>query len=365
MVLLFTLILILILATIFVFQLPGFGRRPFGKRLERIKASPNYKNGSFQNERYTPSLAEDAGMFKVLKEFLFNTTERRKPKTAIPSVQTNLSNIDINKNVLVWFGHSSYYLQLDGKRILVDPVFCGHASPFFFSVRAFKGTEVCHVVDVPEIDLLVITHDHWDHLDYTTVKQIQPKVKQVITGLGTGSHLERWGYSDNIITEMDWNEEASPLPGFIISSIPARHFSGRGFIRNKTLWLSFVLQSPTKKIFIGGDSGYDKHFAKTGSKFGPFDLAIVENGQYNQNWKYIHMMPDEVVKAAKELHAKRILPVHSGKFALALHAWDEPLRLITENGRAAGLDIITPMIGEVVNLDDEQQRFSKWWEGAD
>ncbi|SFQ45819.1 MBL fold metallo-hydrolase [Parafilimonas terrae] len=359
------LVLIFILVTIFVFRLPRFGKRPYGKRLERIKASPNYKNGSFQNESYTPGITENTSMFKVLKEFFFDKKERRKPKALIPSVKTNLHNIDINKNVLVWFGHSSYYMQLDGKRILVDPVFCGHASPFSFSVKAFAGAEVCAAVDLPEIDLLFITHDHWDHLDYATVKRIQPKVKQVITGLGTGSHLERWGYDDNIITEMDWNEDVSPLPGFIISSIPARHFSGRGFIRNKTLWLSFVLQSPTKKIFIGGDSGYDKHFAETGRKFGPLDLAIIENGQYNESWKYIHMLPEEVVKAAKELNAKRIIPVHSGKFALALHAWDEPLNLITENEEAYHLNIITPMIGEVVDLDNESQDFSKWWEGID
>lgn len=358
-------ILIIILATIFVFRQPRFGRLPSGKRLERIKASPHYKNGSFQNESDTPTILENGGMLKVMKKFLFDKPDRRKPNAAIPSVKTNLHDIDINKNVLVWFGHSSYYMQLDGKRILVDPVFCGHASPFFFSVKAFAGAEVCTPVDVPGIDLLFITHDHWDHLDYATVKQIHPKVKQVITGLGTGSHLEQWGYDNNIITEMDWNETVSPLPGFKISSIPARHFSGRGFIRNKTLWLSFVLQSPTKKIFIGGDSGYDKHFAETGKRFGPFDLAIIENGQYNQSWKYIHMLPDEVVKAAKALNAKRIFPVHSGKFALALHAWDEPLRLITENKEAYHLNIITPMIGEVTDLDNENQKFSKWWEGVD
>ncbi|MFT4152405.1 MBL fold metallo-hydrolase [Parafilimonas sp.] len=358
-------ILTFIPAVIFVFRLPQFGRLPSGKRLERIKTSPNYKKGSFQNISYTPNITEDVSMLKVLKEFFLDKKERRKPETSIPSVKTNLHDIDINRNVLVWFGHSSYYMQLDGKRILVDPVFCGHASPFFFSVKAFKGAEVCAAVDVPEIDLLFITHDHWDHLDYTTVKRIQPKVKQVITGLGTGSHLERWGYDNKIITEMDWNEAAEPLPGFKISSIPARHFSGRGFIRNKTLWLSFVLQSPTKKIFIGGDSGYDTHFAETGKKFGPFDLAIIENGQYNESWKYIHLLPDEVIKAAKELNAKCILPVHAGKFALALHAWDEPLRLITENNKSHQLNIITPMIGEVVGLDNENQTFSNWWEGVD
>lgn len=361
----FIIILIIIVATFIVFRLPQFGSRPSGKRLAHIKASPNYKNGSFQNLSYTPNLSEDTNMLKVLKEFFMDKKERLKPSFPLPSVHTNLHDIDINKNVLVWFGHSSYYMQLDAKRMLIDPVFCGHASPFSFSMKAFKGADVCVAVDVPEIDFLFLTHDHWDHLDYETVKTLRPKVKKVITGLGVGTHLERWGYDNNIMAEMDWNETTEPLPGFEIFSVPARHFSGRGFIRNKTLWLSFVLQTPSKKIFIGGDSGYDKHFVETGNTFGPFDLAILENGQYNKNWKYIHMLPDDVIKAAKELNAKRILPVHSAKFALAQHAWDEPLKLIAANSKAAGLDIITPMIGEVVDLDDEQQVFSKWWENID
>ena len=364
--LLFIIMIIVLITIIFVFlNRPLFGKLPSGKRLEIIKHSSNYKNGSFQNISKTPNLTEGVNYFSVIKDFFFGKKKRVQPSGIIPSVKTDLINVDINKNILVWFGHSSYYMQVDGKRILVDPVFSGHASPFAFSIKAFKGSNIYTTDDMPDIDFLFITHDHWDHLDYETVKKLQPRVKQVICGLGVGSHLERWGYNENAIIEKDWNETIDLNNGFKVFTVSARHFSGRTFTRNKTLWLSFILQTPAKKIFIGGDSGYDKHFVETGEKFGPFDLAILENGQYNLSWRYIHMLPDEVLKAAKELNAKRILPVHSGKFPLSLHEWDEPFKLIIENNKKYNLDIITPMIGETVNLDDNDQTFSHWWEGVD
>jgi len=365
MMIFFVIILLLIIITIIFLRQPKFGRLPSGKRLAQIKSSPNYKNGSFQNISHTPNLAENVSYFKVFKEFFFNKKIRVQPAGIIPSVKTDLINLDLNKNILVWFGHSSYFMQVDGKRILVDPVFSHSASPFSFSIKAFKGTNIYTTDDMPAIDLLIITHDHWDHLDYDTVKKLRPKVSKVVCGFGTGAHLERWGYSKNIITEKDWNEKIALEDNFTVFTIPARHFSGRGLSRNKTLWMSFVLKTPKRQIFIGGDSGYDKHFAETGNTFGTFDLAVIENGQYNESWKYIHLLPGEVLQATKELHAKRVLPVHSGKFPLALHAWDEPFKLITANGKKENIDVITPMIGEVVDLDNAQQVFSHWWENVD
>ncbi len=361
----FIIILVLLTITVTVLDQPKFGKLPSGKRLEHIKSSPNYKNGAFQNLSPTPNLTEGVSYFKVLKEFFFDKKIRIQPKGIIPSIKTDLINSDINKNVLVWFGHSSYYMQVDGKRILVDPVFSGHASPFSFSIKAFKGTDIYTPDDMPVIDLLFITHDHWDHLDYETIKQLRPKIKKVLCGLGTGEHLEHWGYDKSLIIEKDWNEKILLEGNFTVFTVPARHFSGRTFTRNKTLWMSFVLQTPTMQIFIGGDSGYDKHFAEIGKTFGPFDIAILENGQYNNSWRYIHMLPGEILRAANDLQAKRILPVHSGKFALALHAWDEPFKQVTENNKKENPDVITPVIGEQVNLDDNQQTFRHWWEGID
>lgn len=246
---------------------------------------------------------------------------------------------------------------------MVDPVFSGSASPLPASIKSFKGADIYTVDDIPEIDLLFISHDHWDHLDYKTVKALKPKIKQIICGLGTGAHLEKWGFKKEIIVEEDWNKHIDLNNGFTVDTIPARHFSGRGFKRNKALWLSFILQTPSKKIFIGGDSGYDKHFKKAGDMFGPFDIAILECGQYDLSWKYIHMLPHEVIQAAKDLQAKKIIPVHWGKFKLANHNWDTPINDLLKLNEQHKLNILTPMIGEKVLLK-ENQKFTKWWEDA-
>jgi len=176
-----------------------------------------------------------------------------------------------------------------------------------------------------------------------------------------GAHLEHWGYASTTIMEHDWNDSADLGSGFTVHTVPARHFAGRGPQRNKALWASFVLHTPTLRLFLGGDSGYDSHFATIGEQFGPFDLAILENGQYDKSWKHIHLMPNEILQAAKDLKANRLLPVHSGKFALANHAWNEPLELITQRNTSEQVDIITPVIGEHVNLSDTAQTFSAWW----
>lgn len=362
----FILLIAVAVLTVFIFiQQPHFGRLPSGQRLERIRQSPNYRDGAFQNQRHTPPLTEGETYYSVMKKFFFVKTERVKPTASIPSMKTDLNTIEPDGNILVWFGHSSYFLQVDGKRILVDPVLSGSASPVAFTTRSFPGTDVYTADEIPDIDYLLISHDHWDHLDHGTMLKLRGRVKKIICGLGTGEHLEHWGYPSEIIIEKDWHEEVSLDSGFIVHTIPARHFSGRGFSRNKALWTSFVLKTPTQKIFIGGDSGYDNHFAEAGQAHGPFDLAILENGQYDKAWKYIHMMPEEVVKASLELRAKRLFPVHSGKFALGNHSWDEPLSRVKTISAENNVRLVTPMIGEPVNLFDTTQVFSSWWETVD
>lgn len=339
----------------------AIGRRPTGKRLERVKQSPNYRDGSFQNLSITPDLTDGATYFTVSKEFFCGKDKRAVPERNLPTMKTDLKSLKADENILVWFGHSSYFMQIDGKKILVDPVFSGAASPVAFTTKAFAGSDVYTTDDMPEIDYLFISHDHYDHLDHKTIVKLKPKIKKVFCGLGTGEHLEYWGYDADILVEKDWHETVHADEGFTIHTVPSRHFSGRGFKRNQALWMSFILQTPTMKFFIGGDSGYDTHFAEIGEKFGPFDLAIIENGQYDKSWKHIHLMPDEILKAATELKAIRLLPVHSCKFSLALHAWDEPLHLISENSKTELLDVLTPMIGEAVRLHDRDQEFKLWW----
>ncbi len=254
-------------------QQKKFGKIPAGERLNLIRQSPNYKDGSFQNLSHTPALAEGVSFFEVLKEFFFERKKRIRPVDPIPSIKTDLHTLDLHEDVLVWFGHSSYFMQIDGKRILVDPVFSGSASPLPFGTRAFKGSDIYSTEDIPEIDFLFITHDHWDHLDYKTIVRLKPKIKTVICSLGTAEHFIYWGYDKNIIREKDWFEKIDLQEGFTVFTRPARHFSGRGLKRNLAQWTSYVLQTPHLKIFIGGDSGYDSHFKKTGEEFGPFDLA--------------------------------------------------------------------------------------------
>lgn len=254
-------------------------------------------------------------------------------------------------------------MQIEGKRFLVDPVFSGSASPVPGTVKAFKGTDRYTVDDLPPVDYLVISHDHYDHLDYETIVKLKDKVKMVICGLGVGAHFEHWGYPAGKIIESDWNNTIPLDGGFRIHTTPARHFSGRGFTRNNTLWMSYVLQTPKKKIYIGGDSGYDTHFAEIGNQYGPIDLAILENGQYNLAWEAIHMLPEQVFQAAKDLKAKRLFPVHSSKFTLAMHAWDEPLTKVTAFAKAEAFPLVTPVIGEMVDLNDTAHVFPEWWKG--
>ncbi len=351
------------IAAFVILQQSKFGKMPSGHRLERIEKSPNYKDGSFQNQSITPVMTEGVSYFAIGKEFFFGKRERVTPVDVIPSVKTDLIHLDKNNDVLVWFGHSSYFMQIDGKRILVDPVLSGNASPFSFSVKAFKGADPYSTADIPEINYLFISHDHWDHLDYQTIVVLKPKIKKVICGLGVGEDFEYWGFDTNSITEMDWNDQIALDDGFVANAVPARHFSGRGFRRNQTLWTSFVLQTPSMKIFIGGDGGYDNHFLEIGKTFGPIDLAILENGQYDSNWKYIHILPDDLIKAFRDLNAKRLFAVHSSKFALGNHPWDEPLKKVAAHSKELNIPLITPMIGEQVNLKESTQKFSEWWKG--
>lgn len=354
-------LLLLALTTFIILRSTPFGARPAGKRLERAQRSFHYRNGQFENPEPTPQLTEGASMAKVMRVFFFTRNPRKVPPAPLPSVRTDLKNIPRNRNVLAWFGHSSYLLVAEGKSFLVDPVLSGHASPFSFSTKAFPGSDAYKPDDFPRVDYLVLTHDHWDHLDYKALLALKGKVGRIITGLGTGAHLERWGFPSYAIKELDWWESADLGDGFRITAAPARHFSGRGFRRNGAVWTAFALQTPARKIFLGGDSGYGKHFPEIGAKLGPFDLAILECGQYNAYWKYIHMMPEEVVTAARDLGARTLLPVHWGKFTLSLHDWDEPIRRVTLEAEKQGMPLLHPMIGELVDLDAPGPQ-TKWWE---
>lgn len=353
------------LLTIFIFfymRQEKFGKAPASDRLSRMEKSPHFKDGKFQNLSVTPELTEGNSLLSVTYKQFFAAAPRRRPVDVIPSVKTDLLHIPADSNYLVWFGHSSYLIQIDGKRILVDPVFSGNASPVPYTNTSFKGTDIYTADDLPEIDYLFISHDHYDHVDYETLLALKKKIKKVICGLGVGAHFEQWGYDPAILDERDWYETIELGNGFKVFTEPARHFSGRGFTRNNTLWMSYVVQAPTMKFYIGGDSGYDTHYAEIGRKHGPIDLVMLDNGQYNVAWQYIHNLPHEVVQAAKDLRAKRLFPVHSSKFMMANHPWDEPLIQVSQLN-AGNIPLVTPIVGELVNLDDSSRQFKPWWVG--
>jgi len=348
------LITFIILATLaiggYIFlQQPVFGLNPADTRLERISQSPNYRDGAFQNIAPTAMMREGASYIAMMSDFL-NKPATNEPPRPIPTVRTSLTSLPDDTPSLVWFGHSSYLIKSKGVTILVDPVLSGSASPIGYFGRSFPGSDAYSAEDMPAIDMLVLSHDHYDHLDYQTITRLIPKVKRFYTALGVGAHLERWGVPADRIVEFDWWETQAVADSIRLTSTPARHFSGRGLTRGKTFWTSFVLDLHGYRLFLGGDSGYDEQFAKIGATYGPFDLAILECGQYGADWPSIHMFPEEVVKAGQDLKAKTVLPVHWSKFALAYHPWNEPIQRFTERARAVGLPVTTPRIGEPVVL---------------
>ena len=304
---------------------PSFGRLPQGERMERIKRSPNYKDGEFKNLQPTALMTGSESRWQTLWEFLFADRSNLEPDMPIKAVKTDLKNLPADENLMVWFGHSSYLLQIDGKRILADPVFYT-ASPVSFLYKPFAGTDIYKPEDMPQIDYLVISHDHWDHLDYRTVVALKDRVHKVVCPLGVGEHFERWGYDRSQLVELDWMEEVQLGESFTVHCLPARHFSGRGLKSNQSLWASFLLSAPSLRVFMGGDSGYGTHFRLINEQHPGIDWAILENGQYNEDWRNIHILPYQLKQAAKDLKVKKIVTVHHSKFALARHPWDEPLQ---------------------------------------
>jgi len=305
----FAILIVVLSAIIFVFmQQRPFGKTPSGEHLAKIGQSPQYKNNRFENLKETPMLAEGTSYVKMLGDFFFSKGIDREPASPLPHIKTDLKALP-EQPVMVWFGHSSYLISLGGKNYLVDPVFSERPSPVQYAgSKSYNGTMVYTADDFPEIDLVVISHDHYDHLDYNTIVKLKDKVKVFCTPLGVGSHLVYWGVPKERIHELDWWQSITPIQGIDLVATPARHFSGRGFVNNKTLWASYVLKAEGKSIFIGGDSGYDDSFKKIGEKYGPFDIAMLECGQYDKQWPYIHMMPEESVQASIDLKPKYICP---------------------------------------------------------
>ena len=262
---------------------------------------------------------------------------------------------------MIWLGHSSFFIQLDGKTFLIDPVLSQNASPIPFTNQAFAGTSIYTAEDFPEIDYLLISHDHWDHLDYSSVSALRDKIGTIVTGLGVGAHFERWGFPPSQIHEADWNTSLTVDEGFQLHILPARHFSGRWLERDQSLWVAFALKSPTRSLFFSGDSGYGNHFREIGNALGGFDLAMLDVGQYDLQWRYVHMLPEDAANASRDLNAKAMMPAHVGKFSMAFHRWDEPFRELSAMQGDLSPSLVTPLIGETVDLSQIGRGFTPWW----
>ena len=345
---------------------PAFGKNPEGARLQRIMASPHYRNGKFQcidpiDDIMEPS-DDGEGRLSATWKFLFGDKTGLVPAQPMLSRKTDLKALPPEDDVVIWMGHSTFYLHLAGHRILIDPVLSSYASPLFFINKAFSGSNIYTANDFPPIDILLLTHDHWDHLDYPSLMALRPKIGDIVCPLGVGAYVEQWGFDTTRLHEEDWFTEVNIAPDLQVHVLPSQHFSGRFLEQNKTQWAGFALLTPQRKIFCSGDGGYGSHFKKIGQQFGGFDLAIMENGQYNQQWHRIHLLPEETAQAAEDVGAKAVLPAHNGKFALARHPWDEPYRALSAASQTRNYRLLTPEIGEALRLDEPNPTFSPWWE---
>lgn len=352
---------VLVLSIItFIKSAPQFGTPPKGTHLENISKSANYGKDQFKNLIPTNMDLDFKSGMSVMYDFLFKTG-KREPDKALPVQFDNDANNDQDSlSIITWYGHSAILLEIDGKKILIDPMLGPAASPVPFMTKRFNYESPIDLESIPEIDAIILSHDHYDHLDYQSIMKLKDKVGHFYTPLGVGSHLLRWGIEKSRITELDWWETAS-IDGIQIVATPARHFSGRGITdRNKTQWASWVIAGEKEKIYFSGDSGYGPHFKEIGGKYGPFDFAMMECGQYNERWETIHMMPEQTIQASVDVHSKSMMPIHWGAFNLSLHSWTDPVERAIKAAHLQDVNIITPQIGQRFSPGIMEEN-DTWW----
>lgn len=327
---------------------------------ERISKSPQYSNGEFRNPDQNIEFSIGTTLTS-LWDFVFNK-KNTKPKKNLPKQVVDLATFKIrNSNQLrvSWIGHSSLLINIDGLIILTDPVL--EMSVSFLGPSRYNGDAPVKAEELAEIDVVLISHDHYDHLNKFTIERIHHKASLFITPLGVGKYLKKWGVSSEKIIELDWWEETEIGNNLAVVCTPAQHFSGRGISdRNKTLWSSFVVESESHRIFFGGDSGYFDGFKEIGRKYGPFDMTFLECGAYNERWANIHMMPEETVQAHLDLKGDILHPIHWGTFDQALHPWNEPMNRLITAAESAGVRTATPIVGSLTIYDTDIPS-ERWW----
>lgn len=337
---------------------PAFGGRASeDDKSDYAARADNYRDGKFYND----------GDFRIMRE-----TDRKdeavlsakgsKPEgmlpTEMPEFDVSLSEDEIQ---VTWFGHSTLLLQMHGMNILIDPIFSERSSPVSFAGTKRFSNPPIQVDELPHIDILILSHDHYDHMDYKTIKALDEKVDRYIVPLGVENHLERWKVDEGKIQNMAWWEEIE-VNGLIIGCTPARHYSRRSLDDQfATLWASWVFKDEYHQVYESGDSGYGKHFQQIHDRYGDFDFVLIDCAQYDVTWPEVHMFPEEAVTAAEILGSDIAMPIHWGAFALAYHAWDDSVERFVSAGESTGLQVVTPKIGETMKLKEPESSMSRWW----
>lgn len=337
---------------------PQFGATLEDMRQNDYQGTVAWKMGRFRNLDKT-RLQEDLG--SLLGDLMgYLQAKNTQPSAPLPVALANsLEGPDDGRVYVTWYGHSAIRLEYAGKTVLVDPMLGEWVAPVPFLGHRFPYHDYHPLENLGEIDCILYSHDHYDHLDYDTLMALKDRTRAFVVPLGIGTHLRKWGIPQDQITEIDW-WETTRRAGMSITATPARHFSGRSpATRNKTLWCSFVLEAAGRRIYFGGDSGYGRHFPEIGERHGPFDLTMLDCGQYHDRWKNVHMHPEEALRAHADLRGHSLLPIHWGGFSLSDHPWAEPIeRILAADDRGC---VISPMIGQRFAVGDFGPCHERWW----
>ncbi len=342
------------------------GKRAAGARLERMKASPLWLGEGFRNVHPVLEKLRDRTVKPPIGDFFFGGP-RRAPKRPLPSVdpRDGWSRRVESGLRATWLGHSTVLLEIDGARVLTDPVWGERVSPVGFAGPKRYQPVPIEIESLPALDAVVISHDHYDHLDYPSILRLAKANVPFVTSLGVGAHLEAWGVPAERIVELDWWESTTlPRTGLTITAAPSQHFSGRGpGSRNATLWSSFAMRGARNAVFFSGDTGLTTEYQEIARRLGPFDLAMLEVGAFHPSWGDIHLGPENALEALALLGSPRLLPVHWGTFSLAVHDWDEPAETLITMAAARDVQLVMPRLGESIE-PVRAERVSPWWREA-
>ena len=329
-----------------------------------MERSEAYRDGHFHNRVVTPIRTAHRSFLATLYDFL-KGGEGRRPDSPVPTTQPDLHHISIAPDPslrVTWLGHSTSIIEIEGLVLLTDPVLVSRPSPLpGLGPKAFPGSIPVNSDSIPRVDAIVISHDHYDHLDRKTILCLQNRTDQIIVPLGVAAHLRRWGIPKNKIIELDWWESYDVGERITLTATPAQHFSGRNpFEQNRTLWTGWAIRGEKHSIFFGGDSGYAQDFTTIRERLGPFDITMLDSAQYSIYWPSIHMNPEEVVRAHQDLGGSVLLPIHWGKFNLSLHPWTEPIERILSKAERVGIKVAAPVIGGSFKYGDPTPHHP-WW----